>query len=214
MLDQPYAAAHATPSGRSAYASTPQEVDAQFGPALAAQPAAPATFTLYFVEARTSSPTNRSRSSTASSPRSRGARCPTCVVVGHTDAVGSDQFNDALGRSAPTRSARRLIARGVAARRHPGHRARQARAGGADRRRRRRAAQPARRDHRPLTLGRRQPAARTEPAQREHRDVVGRLGARRERGDVGATARRRRLVRVVALAARAARARASRRSPP
>src|SRR5664279_5809483 len=50
VLDQPYAAAAQTPFGPRTFTSTPQEVQATFGAALAAQPARPKQFTLYFVE--------------------------------------------------------------------------------------------------------------------------------------------------------------------
>src|SRR5690242_8158532 len=52
VLDQPYAAANATALGPRAYQSNAQEVEARFGPALAAQPVRSARFTLYFVEGR------------------------------------------------------------------------------------------------------------------------------------------------------------------
>src|SRR5690349_16645819 len=47
VLDQPYAAANATPIGPRAFRSSPQEVEAKFGAALAAQPGRAASFTLY-----------------------------------------------------------------------------------------------------------------------------------------------------------------------
>src|SRR6266404_7290982 len=50
VLDKPYAAAQQTTSGPRAYASSAQEVETQFGTALAAQPSRPTSFTLYFVE--------------------------------------------------------------------------------------------------------------------------------------------------------------------
>ena len=71
---------------------------ARFGPALAAQPARATTFTLYFIEGKdefteeSRSVVDRILSDIASRP------VPDVLVVGHTDAVGSDQFNDALGQ--------------------------------------------------------------------------------------------------------------------
>src|SRR5262245_48717800 len=47
VLDQPYAAARATPLGPRAFRSSPEEVEAKFGSALAAQPSRAASFTLY-----------------------------------------------------------------------------------------------------------------------------------------------------------------------
>ncbi len=98
VLDQPYAAAHVTPFGPSAYRATAQDVDVQFGAALAARPARPASFTLYFVEggdeftAESKQEVDRILGEIARRP------VPDVRIVGHTDAVGSDPFNDALGR--------------------------------------------------------------------------------------------------------------------
>ena len=96
VLDQPYAAARQTTSGASAYTSTPQEVQTLFGAALAAQPSRPTSYTLYFIEGNDEF-TDASRqvltdvlSDIAKHP------VPDIVVVGHTDRVGSDTFNDAL----------------------------------------------------------------------------------------------------------------------
>jgi outer membrane protein OmpA-like peptidoglycan-associated protein len=98
VLDQPYAAARTTQQGPRAYRASPQEVDTQFGAALAAQPARASTFTLYFVEGKNEF-TEQSRqvvdrilSEIAKRP------VPDVLVVGHTDAVGSDQANDVLGQ--------------------------------------------------------------------------------------------------------------------
>src|SRR5215468_8406094 len=52
VLSEPYAAANATAIGPRAYQSNPQEVEAKFGSALAAQPSRAASFTLYFVEGK------------------------------------------------------------------------------------------------------------------------------------------------------------------
>jgi outer membrane protein OmpA-like peptidoglycan-associated protein len=97
VLDQPYAAAHASPFGPRAYVASTQEVEAQFGTALAAQPTRAKTFTLYFIEGKdefteeSREVVDRILSEIAKRP------VPDVLVVGHTDAVGSDQFNDALG---------------------------------------------------------------------------------------------------------------------
>jgi outer membrane protein OmpA-like peptidoglycan-associated protein len=97
VLDEPYAAAHTTAIGPRGYRSSPQEVEARFGSALGAQPSRAATFTLYFVEGRdeltdaSKQVVDRILSEIAKRP------VPDVLVVGHTDAVGNDAFNDALG---------------------------------------------------------------------------------------------------------------------
>jgi len=97
VLDEPYAAAHATVVGPRAYRSSPEEVQERFGLALAAQPSPAARFTLYFVEGRDEF-TDESRQVVDRILAEIAKRpVPDVLVVGHTDAVGNDPFNDALG---------------------------------------------------------------------------------------------------------------------
>lgn len=98
VLNQPYAAAKTTSAGPRAYVANAQDVATQFGPALAAQPARAAIFTLYFIEG--SDELTEESARIVDSILSEIARrpVPDVLVVGHTDTVGSDQFNDALGR--------------------------------------------------------------------------------------------------------------------
>lgn len=113
VLEEPYAAASVTPVGPRAYRSSAHEVEAQFGPALAAQPSRAASFTLYFVEGKDEL-TDESKHivDTIFSEIARRA-VPDVLVVGHTDLVGNDEFNDALGlqRAEVVRAA--LIGRGI-----------------------------------------------------------------------------------------------------
>ena len=97
VLDQPYAATKVTPFGPRAYKATPQEVEAQFGAALAAQPARATTFTLYFIEGKDefTEASKQDVDKVLSEIAKRSV--PDVLVVGHTDAVGNDQLNDALG---------------------------------------------------------------------------------------------------------------------
>ncbi len=152
VLDQPYAAAKATSLGPRAYRSSAQEVESQFGSAIAAQPDRPTVFTLYFVEGKdeftgeSQAIVDQILSEIAERP------VPDVLVVGHTDAVGNDQYNDALGlqRAETVRAA--LIRLGVPARRHPRDFARQARSCDPNGRRRCGAAQSQGRDYRSLKL--------------------------------------------------------------
>ena len=114
-LAQPYAAAHLTNAGPQAYQSSAQEVQTYFAAALAAQPLAPAQFTLYFVEGKDEF-TDESRqlidrvfAEIAKRP------VPDVVVIGHTDKVGSDAVNDPLSRQRAEVVRTALLARGVAA---------------------------------------------------------------------------------------------------
>ncbi|HTQ01732.1 MAG TPA: OmpA family protein [Casimicrobiaceae bacterium] len=115
VLDKPYAAADVKAQGVSAFESNPQDVQARFGPALAAQPARADTFVLYFVENKDEF-TEESKQLVGKVIAEVAKRpVPDVLVVGHTDAVGNDQVNDALGlRRAETVRAG-LIAAGVPA---------------------------------------------------------------------------------------------------
>jgi outer membrane protein OmpA-like peptidoglycan-associated protein len=98
VLDQPYAAARTNAQGPRAYVATPQDVNTQFGPALAAQPARATKFTLYFVEGKDEF-TEQSRQDVYRILTDIAQRpVPDVLVIGHTDTVGSDQANDALGQ--------------------------------------------------------------------------------------------------------------------
>ena len=113
VLDRPYAAAELSVADPWRYTATPEEVEKTFGAALASQPAVPAHYTLYFIEG-----------SDALTEDSKGVLeemfgdlakrpVPDVLVVGHTDAVGSDEFNDALARKRADAVRASLIARGI-----------------------------------------------------------------------------------------------------
>ena len=115
LLDAPYAAARLSSSGPRKQTFSAQQVQAQFGAALAARPQPPAQFTLFFIDGRDEF-TDASRplidrlfAEIASRP------VPDVLVIGHTDSVGSDAFNDALSKQRGEVVRKALMARGVAA---------------------------------------------------------------------------------------------------
>jgi outer membrane protein OmpA-like peptidoglycan-associated protein len=114
-LDKPYAAAELTTRGPRAYESSAQAVGSEFGAALAAQPPRPTRFTLHFVEG-TDQLTEPSRAVFESVFAELSRRnVPDILVVGHTDRVGNDAFNDALARQRAESVRVLLIQRGLAA---------------------------------------------------------------------------------------------------
>jgi outer membrane protein OmpA-like peptidoglycan-associated protein len=114
LLDQPYAAARQTPFGPRAYRSSPEEVAAVLGEALAAQPMRPTQFTLYFIEGRDEF-TDESKQIVEGVFAEIARRpVPDVLVIGHTDAVGTDQINDALSRQRAETVRVALIAHGIA----------------------------------------------------------------------------------------------------
>jgi outer membrane protein OmpA-like peptidoglycan-associated protein len=113
LLDRPYAAAQLSLADPWRYSATPDEVRATFAEALAAQPARAAHFTLYFVEASDDLTEDSKRALEDMLADVAKRTVPDVVVVGHTDAVGSDQYNDALALKRAERVRSTLIARGI-----------------------------------------------------------------------------------------------------
>jgi outer membrane protein OmpA-like peptidoglycan-associated protein len=115
VLDHPYAAANVGVLRVRPSQSNAQEVEARFGPALAVQPVRPETFVLYFVEGKEEFTEDSKQLVPRILAEVAQRPVPDVLVVGHTDAVGSDPFNDALAlRRAETMRAA-LIAAGVPA---------------------------------------------------------------------------------------------------
>jgi outer membrane protein OmpA-like peptidoglycan-associated protein len=113
-LTQPYAAARLTSGGPQNYQASAEEVQARYAAALAAQPLAPARFTLYFVEGKDEF-TDESKKIIDSVFAEIAQRpVPDVLVIGHTDKVGSDTFNDTLSRQRAEVVRSALLARGIA----------------------------------------------------------------------------------------------------
>ena len=114
-LTQPYAAANLTSGGPKVYQSSAQDVQAKFAAALAAQPLPPTQFTLYFVEGKDEF-TDESKKIIEGVLAAIASRpVPDLVVIGHTDKVGTDAFNDTLSRQRAEVVRSALLARGIAA---------------------------------------------------------------------------------------------------
>ena len=115
VLDKPYAATRQWPLGTQPYTSDQKEVDTRFGTALAAQPMRARSFTLYFLEGQNEFTAESKEDFERVFVEINKYPVPDLVVVGHTDTVGSDPFNDKLSlqRAETVRTA--LIARGIAA---------------------------------------------------------------------------------------------------
>lgn len=96
LLDRPYAASEHRLGENRPYQSSPADVQARFGAALAAQPARPESYILYFLPGGE----NLTAESQAEFARVRaeisGRAAAEVMVIGHTDRVGSVEANDAL----------------------------------------------------------------------------------------------------------------------
>ncbi|HEY3564779.1 MAG TPA: OmpA family protein [Casimicrobiaceae bacterium] len=96
LLDHPYAATELTLADPWRYEATPQEVQGTFGAALGAQPARATHFTLNFVEGSDELTADSQHTLDAMFADVAKRPVPDIVVIGHTDAVGSDDYNDQL----------------------------------------------------------------------------------------------------------------------
>lgn len=115
VLDQPYAAAQLTSRGPQKATSSAEQVRSQFGAALAARPLPPQQFTLYFVEGKDEFTDASKREFDGVFAEIAKRPVPDVLVIGHTDRVGSDVFNDNLSRQRAEVVRRALVARGIAA---------------------------------------------------------------------------------------------------
>ena len=113
LLDHPYAATELTLADPWRYDATASDVRSTFGEALAAQPERAARFTLYFNEA--SDDLTADSQAVLQQMLADLAKRPVrdVVIVGHTDAVGSDTYNDALAKKRAETLKAMLVARGV-----------------------------------------------------------------------------------------------------
>lgn len=116
VLDQPYASARVKESGQVESGTvTPQEVQQIFGAALAAQPARPVSFVLYFLENRDDLTAESKVTLTRVIDEIAHHPASEIVVIGHTDRVGTTARNDALSLRRAERVREELIRAGVEA---------------------------------------------------------------------------------------------------
>lgn len=114
VLDEPYAAATPSLAGPFAYKASPGEVEARFGAAMAAQPRPPATFTLNFDLGANALTDDSKRILDDVFAEIEKRPVPDVLVIGHTDTMGDDAFNDALGQKRADAVRDILVQRGVA----------------------------------------------------------------------------------------------------
>lgn len=115
LLTQPYAAAQRRGGASSLYQASPEEVEERFGAALAAMPARPSSYLLYF-EPGSNTLTPASQAAFVKMRREISERTALEVrVIGHTDRVGSRLANDALSKNRAEAIRDQLIASGVPA---------------------------------------------------------------------------------------------------
>lgn len=94
---------------------TEADVQARFGTTLAALPAAPATFILYFLPDSDELTSASKRELEHVIAEIRRRPLPDIVVIGHTDTVGARSYNDRLSLARAERMRELLVERGIPA---------------------------------------------------------------------------------------------------
>ncbi len=113
-LDTPYAAARVKNIGSvDGFKSSESEVKQDFGPALEAQPKRPVSFYLYFrTDTDEFAPESKALVNQIFAEIARRP-APEVVIIGHTDRVGSVQYNDTLSLRRAERCRDELIKLGI-----------------------------------------------------------------------------------------------------
>ena len=116
LVDKPYIEANLRNS-KSVQLSPidKNSVDQRFGKTLSALPAQPASFLVYFVEGTDELKPDAKRAIEGVAAEVAKRPAPEIAVVGHTDFVGTDQYNDALSLQRAVRVKELLIQRGIPA---------------------------------------------------------------------------------------------------
>jgi len=114
VLDKAYASSHLGLDGDlERQQASPERVQQEFGKTVAALPAAPASYLLYFVMGRdelTDESKSRLKEVLA---EIRNRPVPDVLLIGHTDTVGGNQSNDVLSRQRAERVRDILVRAGI-----------------------------------------------------------------------------------------------------
>jgi len=114
VLDQPYAASRIAADGQqSAARASEQGVRTAFGGTLAALPARPATFLLYFVTGKDELTAESQADLQKVLEELKRRPSPDVVAVGHTDSVGAQELNDRLSLQRAERVKGLLVSIGI-----------------------------------------------------------------------------------------------------
>jgi outer membrane protein OmpA-like peptidoglycan-associated protein len=118
VIDTAYGSQRVTSDGRIVATTLSQaEVQAAFGTTLAALPGSPMSFILYFLEAKDElTPESKVELEKVFSELKRRP-LPDIMVIGHTDTVGSLDYNDKLSRARADRLREMMVSLGIPAER-------------------------------------------------------------------------------------------------
>lgn len=113
VLDRAYGAVVIADGRQAASTLDEPQVRAMFGATLDALPGSPTSFTLYFLEGKDElTPESKAELDNVFAELKRRP-LPDIVVIGHTDTVGTLEFNDKLSRARAERMRELLIEMGL-----------------------------------------------------------------------------------------------------
>jgi outer membrane protein OmpA-like peptidoglycan-associated protein len=114
VLHEAYVGQRVTGDGRMrASKLSPEEVRERFGAALDALPGRPMSFTLYFLEGLDELTPESKEELERVFGELRRRPLPDIMVIGHTDTVGSVEYNDRLSRARAERLREMLVGLGI-----------------------------------------------------------------------------------------------------
>jgi outer membrane protein OmpA-like peptidoglycan-associated protein len=114
VLDQAYMAADIARQGPAQTTSLDRKsVSEIFGPSIAAMPRRAVGFTVYFVEGTDELNPEARRILDRVSAEIASRPAPEITVIGHTDALGTDEYNDRLSLQRAQRVRDLLVLRGI-----------------------------------------------------------------------------------------------------
>ena len=115
VLDKAYAASHIESNGQlGGGAVASEEVSRTFGETLAALPGKPASFLLFFVEGKDELTASSNAELKGVMAEIKRRPEPDVQVIGHTDSVGGESFNDKLSQARAERIRDQLVSLGIA----------------------------------------------------------------------------------------------------
>jgi len=115
VINTAYGAVRIEGGTQTASVLDPRQVQDMFGSTLDALPGVATSFTLYFIEGKDElTPESQAQLESVFAELQRRP-LPDIVVIGHTDTVGSLDFNDKLSRARAERMRELLIERGLPA---------------------------------------------------------------------------------------------------
>ena len=113
VLNKAYAGARPGPGGARTFTSNSDRINREFGPALAALPARPTVFRLYFLNDSTEMTPEAHEAFEKVFAEIAHRPAPEIVVTGHTDTVGKPEDKDKLSYDRAEAIAELFAARGI-----------------------------------------------------------------------------------------------------